>query len=194
MRDTTLLGGKHTSSSNNAPVSLVAIEIPGNPFYITDLDDIVYLNRTTRAIQSVSGTGFDLFTPYPGLSVPSISLTDQTIQDDLQITLSNQNEAWFQVLAANNYRDSIVTVWQAQVDVSADNPESYQFSAGGVTMYVGRLSGNLNVTREIATLNIKPHVVPFTVSIPYRMHDATTFKRMPPANKKLVWGYDQRTI
>lgn len=195
MRETSGLQGRHTASENNAPVSLVAIEIPSNPFFMTDIDadfGDVYLNRSTGAMQHIPAPGYDLFVPYPGLSVPNFSLTDQTIQDDMQIALANQNRAWFQVIAANDYRDALVTVWQGQLNVDPLlNPEGFSLSTGTVKMYVGRVSGNLNVSREAVTIVVKPHVVPFTVTIPYNIYDSTRFKRLPPANKKLTWGFTQ---
>jgi hypothetical protein len=163
---------------------------------MTDIDadfGDVYLNRSTGAMQHVPAAGFDLFTPWPGLSVPTVSLSDMTIQDDLTISLANQNGAWFQVIAENAYRDALVTVWQGQLKLVAVEPDRFEFAAGTVTMYVGRVSGNLNVTREVATINVKPHIVPFTITIPYNIHDATRFKRMPRSNKKLTWGYTERT-
>lgn len=196
MRDLSNLEGKHTASENNAPVSLVAMEFPGNPYYMTDIDadfGDVYLNRSSGAMQHVPATGFDLFLPTPGLKVPTITLSDQTIQDDMTITIANPNRAWFQIVGANAYRDSLVTVWQGQLDVSSSSPELFNFTEGGVRLYVGRVSGNLHVTRETATILVKPHVVPFTVTIPYRIHDASQFKRLPPANKKLTWGFTVRT-
>ncbi|HEX8851272.1 MAG TPA: hypothetical protein VF761_17230 [Gemmatimonadaceae bacterium] len=198
MRSVTGLNGQHTAGENNAPVSLVALEIPDNPFYITDIDDEfgdIFLNRTTGAMQNVWADGFTQFVPHAGLRVPAFSLTDQTIQDDLTISLANENRAWFQVLAENAYRDALVTVWQGQLNVApiAMVPEAMAFAPGTVKMYVGRISGNMNVTREVVTILVKPHVVPFTVTIPYRIHDATTFRRMPKAGRKLTWGYTERT-
>lgn len=197
MRNATPLGGRHKATTGNHPVSFVSIAIPSNPYFICDIDDdeeSIYLNRATGVMQSVPADGFDLFTPYPGLVVPQISLTDQTIQDTLTISLAEQNGVWGQILASKSYVDAIVTVWQGQLDVSASDPESYAFANGNVTMYVGRMSNNLHVTPLLATLTVKPHVVPFTISIPYRMHDATTFKRLPQANKKLTWGYTERVV
>jgi hypothetical protein len=198
VRDMSGLAGEHTAGENNTPVSLVALEIPDNPHFMTDIDGDfadVYLNRSTGVMQNVWADGFTLFSPYPGLRVPAFSLTDQTIQDDLSITLSNVNRSWFQVIAANAYRDALVTVWQGQLNVVPVSyaPESMAFAPGTAKMYVGRISGNMNVTPETVTILVKPHVVPFTVTIPYNIHDATRFKRMPKQNRTLTWGYTERT-
>ncbi len=75
MRTTSQLNGRQSASSGNTPVSLVSIEISGNPFYMTDGDVDVFLNLITGGMQAAAGDGFTRFSPYPGLKVPQISLT-----------------------------------------------------------------------------------------------------------------------
>lgn len=194
MRDESALGGSQNATANNMPVSLVALLIPNNPFYMSDVDIDLYVNVTTGDVQHLPGTGFVKCSPYPGLSVPKIKMSDGSILDNLSFTVSNENKAWFGVVAAGVYRNAQAMVWQAQINAGDGTVvESFSVSSG-ISLYAGRIAGNITANRKTATINLVPHVVPFLAQIPWRIHDSETFRRMPKSGKILRWGVTETKL
>jgi len=190
-RTITALGGLESGAAQ-IPVSLVRLEIPGAEKRMHDLDVTLYLNPSTNAVSIAPGAGLLDFTPYAGLSVPQIELGEEEPLGQVSINVSNVDEAWFTIMAANAYRETPATIWQGNLSLSpGTNPNAVTFQ-GVVTMWAGKLV-HVQATREIATLQFEPPD-PFNMTLPWRTYGPPGFTKLPVAGTKIVWGYTEKTV
>lgn len=181
----TSLGGQESQASQ-IPVSLVRLEITGAEKRMHDLDVSLYLNPSTNAVSMSSGAGLLEFTPFAGLEVPQIDLSDEEPLGEVSLSLSNIDETWFAIMVANQYRDAAATIWQGNlVQAAGTSPFGVTFQ-GVITMWAGKLV-HIQATRHEATIRLEPPD-PFKGKIPSRTYSSPDFVHMRPPGSTFKWG------
>jgi hypothetical protein len=191
-RSVTALSG-HYADADQVAVTLVYLQIPSNTLALCDLDVPVYLNPSTNAVSMVAGAGLVQFLPAAGLEVPEIENAEERITTNVTLSLANENGAWFSILGANVFREAPATVWQGNLLMTPGTaPDAVTF-VGAVKTWNGRIEF-INATRDKATVELSPHITPFTILFPYRTFSAPEFRHMPAPGSKVVWGFTEREL
>lgn len=191
-RDITALGG-HAADADQIPVTLVYLQIPSNTVAMCDLDVIVYLNPSTNAVSMSPGAGLVAFNPTAGLIVPEIENAEERITSNISFDVSNENEFWYGVLGANVYREAPATIWQGNLLLTPGTAPDAATFVGAVKTWNGRIE-YLSATRRTATIELAPHITPFTMLFPYRKYAAPEFKHLPQPGAQIPWGFTEKTV
>jgi hypothetical protein len=193
-RNLTNLGGLE-SAAEQIPVSLVLLDIPGKPpIAMNDVDVTVYLDPATNAVAMTPlNSSFLAFKPYAGLQVPEVENSER-ISSDVTITVSNEKEEWFVVMALDPFREAPATIWQGNLQIAAGGaPDSVTFQ-GAITVWSGRIE-TIEAQRERATISLTGHTSAIAVTIPRRSYTtAAGFTQMPKPGSSLKWGYTEETV
>lgn len=182
-RDLTDFDGLH-EEQDQIPISIVAIGLPSQSIYAATGDASIFVNLSTGETRTTPAASYTAFVPYAGLKVPTLKP-----MDPIQIEFSNGDDFWGRINAAGDYSNSSVTIWQGQVDTEdQSDPDQFTFS-GAIKFYVGQL---VNVIRayDIATLKVDPHPNANTIHLPRERYDQTRFRRCPPPNAQIAFGFN----
>jgi hypothetical protein len=191
-RSITALAGQEKQNAQ-IPVSLVYLALPSGAIAINDIDADVYLNMSNNAVSMTAQTGYTKFSAYAGLAVPLIQVSSDVVLGGVTFSLANVDQTWYSVLYANTFRDASATIWQAAISMNAGDAPEAATAVGAVKVYTGRIE-QIQADHQKATIQLAPHITPWTMTIPYRKFSPSEFKFLPAPNQKLVWGYSETVV
>jgi hypothetical protein len=210
--------GSQFHAPEQTPVTLVYMglaDYPSGPLAFHDSDVELWLDLDTLDTMSsppqsdVDIARFTRFVPYADFVAPQLTQTFDAALADITINLSNVNLLWTAITIAGTYRDhvmpdetvipaALVDIYLGQLYQDPNQLATFTFT-GVVPVYEGRID-SVSVTPTTATINIVPHLTPFTGLLPSVAYSPDSnslwggFRHIPPAGLKVTWGYDEKTI
>lgn len=197
-RDVSALSSAHTARAQ-IPWVAVQIEIPSDTVRVCDLDVSLWIDPSTNAVDLVPGGSRVEFVPDAGLVVPRIERTESLSLAPASIRVSNlpaegtDNGPWTGRVAANNYYDALVTVWRGNLSPSAGAHPDAIAASGAVVEFVGRVD-TLEAEADVARIQIQPHAVDHTATLPRRRYTLEDFPFCPKPGATMFFGKTSEPI
>jgi hypothetical protein len=187
----TALGGQEAADAQ-IPVTFIRMEIDGADIRHHDLDVDLYLHPTSLAASLYPFTGALLFTPGSGFTAPDFSMVDDDPTPEVSISLANQDDAWFPIVAAGDYRGAVVTVWRGNLSLTAGSPPWAATVVGTVKEWEGSIT-HIEASDSEVRITAEPPDFLRTI-IPSRTYNYSDFPRMPRPGTKYRWGFTEVSV
>jgi len=182
----TALSGQHEDDVQ-IPVTFLRLEIPDHDTRIHDLDVPLSLHPSTLAASLYTISGGLVFSPGPGFVSPDLSHADNDPTTELRISIAKQdNSDWYAILAAGDYRDAPVSLWQGNLTLAAGSPPWAATVTGVVLEWRGEIT-HLEVSDDMVSIIAEPPDF-FRAVIPRQVYTYKDFPSMPKPGAKFHGG------
>lgn len=203
-RTVTVLSGQQSQDAQ-IPVTLVELLIPGRTKRLHDLADEISLflldNGSAATASMLPGSGRSEFTPYAGLDVPEIEITDEVALSEVTFSVNNITDPatmtgdgeWYAIIAENQYRTALASIYQGNLTLPAGSSPFAATFVGAVKTWAGQIE-HIAATRETATITLGPPMHPYGMKFPRRRYERRLYPRMRKAGEKFFFGHSEVTV